>query len=243
MNAKDIGASNDADMLVVLPAYNEADNIREVIRELKILCPTPDLLIVDDGSVDDTAEVAQSMGARVLQMPFNCGIGASVQAGLSWGLARGYSLIARLDGDGQHDPAALKALRVPIDSGEADFVLGSRYLEREGFISTFPRRLGRRWFTLLLRLLCGLRITDPTSGCWIANRNAAKVLHLEHSFDYPEVDSLVHLHRSRCTIREIPVIMRSRTSGRSSIDGPKVLYYMLKVTLALIIGRVRRVAR
>ncbi len=243
MNANDISALPDRDMLVVLPAFNEAGNISEVIGELKTLNPAPDLLVVDDGSNDDTAEIARNAGARVLRMPFNCGIGASVQAGLRWGLAKGYSVIARLDGDGQHDPAALTALRAPVDKGAADFVLGSRYLEREGFISTFPRRLGRRWFSFLLRLFCGLRITDPTSGCWIANRNAATVLHREHSFDYPEVDSLVHLHRNQCAIREIPVVMRSRTSGRSSIDGPKVLYYMLKVTLALIIGRVRPAAR
>jgi glycosyltransferase involved in cell wall biosynthesis len=243
VNENDISISTDTDMLVVLPAFNEAGNIRDVICELKTLSPAPDLLVVDDGSNDDTAEIAQSTGARVLRMPFNCGIGASVQAGLRWGLARGYSVIVRLDGDGQHDPASLNALRAPIDGGEADFVLGSRYLEKEGFISTFPRRLGRRWFTFLLRLFCGLRITDPTSGYWIANRNAATILHREHSFDYPEVDSLVHLHRNHCAIREIPIVMRSRNSGRSSIDGPKVLYYMLKVTLALIVGRVRPVVR
>ncbi|MBN1654270.1 MAG: glycosyltransferase family 2 protein [Deltaproteobacteria bacterium] len=236
---KAVSSSTTKTMLVLLPALNEAYNISEVIQEVQALNPRPDVLVIDDGSSDETGAIAARMGARVITMPFNCGIGASVQAGLRFGLERGYALIARLDSDGQHDPSALNALRVPIDAGEADFVLGSRYLEKGGFASTFARRLGRRWFTLLLRLVCRLRITDPTSGCWMANRTAAAVLHREHSFDYPEVDSLVYLQRNRCAIQELPVTMRSRFSGRSSIDGSKILYYMLKVTIALLIGRVR----
>jgi glycosyltransferase involved in cell wall biosynthesis len=195
---------------------------------------------VDDGSTDDTALVSARAGARVLSMPYNSGIGATVQAGIAWGVERGYGLIARFDGDGQHDPSALAVLRRPIDAGQADFVLGSRYLARTGFQSTWARRLGSRWFSFLLRGLSGLKITDPTSGCWAVNARAARVLRADYSSDYPEVDSLVRLARSGCRVREEPIVMRARAQGESSIDALRAVYYMFKVTVALVIGRVEQ---
>lgn len=230
---------NSEPLLVIVPALNEAGNIGKVIQDLKNLNQPLDILVVDDGSDDETYTLATEMGARVLRMPFNCGIGASVQVGIRFGLENGYSVVARLDGDGQHDPIELTRLCQPIWEKDADFVLGSRYLLCDGFVSTWPRRLGRRWFMLLLRLFCGLRVTDPTSGFWVANRRAATVLYKEHSSDYPEVDSLVHLYRNGRVIQELPVKMRARASGSSSIDWSRTFYYMLKVTIALLIGRVR----
>ncbi len=223
----------------MIPALDEADNIGRVVTELSALPEAPDVLVIDDGSSDDTREVASRMGASVVSMPFNCGIGASVQVGVWMALAGGYEVVARFDGDGQHDPRQLERLRAHLDDDTADFVLASRYLEKSGFQSTFMRRLGSRWFAVLLRAVSGLKITDPTSGCWVANRKAAEVLFEEYSSDYPEVDSLVHLGKSGCRIREISVDFRARAGGRSSIEGLHVLYYMLKVTIALIIGRVR----
>lgn len=230
---------NGERVLAILPAFNESGNIGTVVRELRALDPAPDVLVIDDGSRDDTADEAEAAGARVLRMPFNSGIGATVQAGLAFAVRHNYDVVARFDGDGQHDPATLAQLRAPITAHEADFVLASRYIERTGFQSTWLRRFGSWWFGFLLRPILGKRITDPTSGCWVANARAARVLFADYSYDYPEVDSLVRLSRSGCRIVELSVTMRHREAGHSSIGGLKVPYYMLKVTLALIMAWLR----
>lgn len=232
------GESNGPRVLAIIPAFNEGRSLGGVITELAALDEPPDVLVVDDGSTDDTSEVATKFGARVLALPYNCGIGATVQAGLAWGLERGYEIVARFDGDGQHDPRSLRALRRAVDVGEADFVVGSRYVRRSGFQSTRLRRFGSKWFAFLLRMLSGLKITDPTSGCWVANARAAAVLRSDYSSDYPEVDALIRLHRAGCTIKEEAIEMRARMEGRSSIDAFSAVYYMLKVTIALVIGRI-----
>lgn len=225
--------------LVIVPAFNEAENVGRVVEEVLAGAEPVQLLVVDDGSDDATAEVAAAAGARVLRLPFNCGIGASVQAGLRVGIEEGCAHLVRIDGDGQHDPAVLPALLAPLREGRADFVIGSRYVVGEGFQSTSARRVGIRWFSALLELTCRLRVSDPTSGCWAANERAATLLAGESSSDYPEVDSLVRLARNGCTIVEVPTSMRPRHAGRSSIGGGRALYYMVKVTIALLIGRIR----
>ena len=226
--------------LALVPAFNEARNIAGVVTGLTALPDAPDVLVVDDGSYDETARIAARSGAHVLRLPYNCGIGATVQAGIAWGLERDYAAIARFDGDGQHDASALAVLLAPIESDEADFVLGSRYRERVGFQSTWARRAGSRWFSFLLRVVCGLRISDPTSGCWAGNARAMTVLRAEYASDYPEVDSLVRLQRAGCRIAERSIVMRPRVEGESSIDALGAIYYMLKVTIALLMGRVDR---
>ena len=228
-----------AHVLLVVPAWNEAGSVGRVVAEARALPERPEVLVIDDGSFDATAAVAAAAGGRVVRMPFNCGIGAAVQAGLRFGLERGHTVIARFDGDGQHDPHALAALLAPLAAGTADFVLGSRYLTGEGFQSGAARRAGIHWFGMLLELVCGLKVTDPTSGCWAANRRAAEVLAIEYASDYPEVDSIVHLAKRGCRIAEVPVAMRERESGRSSIAGLGALYYMIKVTLALLAAQLR----
>jgi glycosyltransferase involved in cell wall biosynthesis len=162
-----------------------------------------------------------------------------VQTGIRLALDEGYDFVARLDGDGLHDARVLPALLAFLQSGQADFVVGSRYVEREGFQSSATRRLGSRWFRLLLRLACGQQVSDPTSGLWAANRRAAVLLAAEYASDYPEVDALVLLARSGCRIVEVPTVMRERAAGTSSINAPRALYYMLKVTVALGIGSLR----
>jgi len=227
------------DVLVVVPAYNEVGNVGRVVEETRACREPFAILVVDDGSVDGTGAAAVAAGARVLRLPFNCGIGASVQAGLRLGVEGGYRIIARIDGDGQHDPAVLPDLLAPIRDGRADFVIGSRYLNGEGFQSTSARRMGIRWFTTLLQAVCGIRVSDPTSGCWAANERAAALLAEEYSSDYPEVDALVRLARSGCAICDVPTRMRERPSGSSSIGRLDGFYYMAKVTIALLIARIR----
>jgi len=227
--------------LVVVPAFNEAGNVGRLLAEIRALPDRLDVVVVDDGSPDGTAGAAAAGGARVLRLPFNCGIGAAVQTGLRLALEEGYEFAARLDGDGQHDPRALAALLAPLEAGRADFVIGSRYLERQGFQSSAARRAGSRWFSVLLRLACGQHVSDPTSGLWTANRRAAAVLAAHSASDYPEVDAVLHLARQGCVITEVPVAMRARGAGRSSIDTPRALYYVLKVTIALAAGRLRPV--
>jgi glycosyltransferase involved in cell wall biosynthesis len=222
--------------LIVVPAFNEAATVGRVVAEVRALPQTPDVVVIDDGSSDGTGE---GVTARVVRLPFNCGIGAAVQTGLRLALDDGYDLVARLDGDGQHDARVLPALLAVLASGQADFVVGSRYVEHEGFQSSVPRRLGSRWFRLLLRLACGQQVSDPTSGLWAANRRAATLLAAEYASDYPEVDALVLLARNGCRIVEVPTVMRERAAGTSSINAPRALYYMLKVTVALGIGSLR----
>jgi glycosyltransferase involved in cell wall biosynthesis len=224
------------EIAAIVPAFDEAPDIARVVRGLRELDPRPDVFVVDDGSRDATAKEAKRAGATVLQLPFNCGIGAAVQTGLLAALARDFERVVRLDGDAQHDPEDLVRLLSALDAG-ADFVIGSRHLEHEGFQTTRPRRLGIRWFSGLIQALCGLRITDPTSGFWAANRKAAEVLAAQTASDYPEVDSLIQLWRAGLEIREVPVRMLPRTTGASSIVGLGSLYYMIKVTVALLAVR------
>jgi glycosyltransferase involved in cell wall biosynthesis len=228
-------------LAVVVPACDEVANIGDVVREIRRVRPDADVLVVDDGSGDATGERARETGARVLRLPFNCGIGAAVQTGLGAALAGDYEFFARLDGDGQHDPADLGRLVARLDGEACDFALGSRFLREEGFKTTRPRRMGSRWFSLLLRALSGLRVSDPTSGFWAANRVAAAVLYASYASDYPEVDSLVHLARRGLRVAEEPVIMRERGAGRSSIDSASAVYFMIKVTVALVMSRISAV--
>jgi glycosyltransferase involved in cell wall biosynthesis len=220
----------------IVPAFDEAQSIEGVVSGLGRLDEAPVVFVVDDGSSDDTAAAATRAGAMVLRLPFNCGIGAAVQTGLLAALEGEFERFVRLDGDAQHDPDEVAELIEAIDAG-ADFVLGSRHLDGEGYQTTRSRRLGIRWFSLLLRSLCGLQISDPTSGFWAANRRAAEVLVSDAAADYPEVDSLVHLWRAGLSVREVPVRMRARASGESSISGLGSLYYMIKVSVALIAVR------
>jgi glycosyltransferase involved in cell wall biosynthesis len=236
----DDARSEAARVLAVVPAFNESGSLPGLVAELRGLPEAPDVLVIDDGSADDSAEIAARAGARVIRLPYNCGIGVAVQTGIVWGRDRGYDLVVRFDGDGQHDPGVLASLKEKVLSGDADFVVGSRYLAKEGFQSTWARRFGSRWFSLLLGIVAGISMTDPTSGLWLGNRRALEVLAVEYASDYPEVDSLVRLHRAGCRLAESPVRMRARVFGRSSIDLARSVYYMLKVTVALLVGRVER---
>jgi glycosyltransferase involved in cell wall biosynthesis len=190
---------------------------------------------VDDGSSDATADVAASLGWTVLRLPMNLGIGGAVQAGYLWALEHGHDVAVQIDGDGQHDPAYLEALLAPIARGEADLVVGSRFLGDGGFRSTRARRAGIRYLSGFLRLRCGARVTDPTSGFRAAGRAAIALFARYYPSDYPEPEAIALARRAGLRLVEAPVRMNERAHGRSSITALRSLYYLVKVSLALVL--------
>lgn len=223
--------------LLLIPALNEAGSIVGVIVNARQHFDG-EVAVVDDGSEDDTAALARGAGAIVLRHPCNLGIGAAVQTGFLYALSSGYDIVIRQDGDGQHDPAYIPHFVELLSSGEADVVVGSRFLAREGYQSTVVRRIGIFILGIVSKVV-GSRVTDPTSGYWGVNRRALEVLAKSHPDDYPEPEALAQAARAGCRVRELPVIMYARTAGRSSIGAVYSGFYMLKVVLALLIGRLR----
>jgi len=229
--------------LVIIPALNEASCIASVVADVRTYVPGATVLVMDDGSADATASEARRAGAEVLRLPFNCGIGVAVQAGFAFGVAEGFDIVARVDGDGQHVAADLPAVIAPVAEDRADFSVGSRFLAAgadaeaaaASFQSSFSRRLGIRWFKTLLRFVAGRAVTDPTSGFCAANRRAAGVLAGGCASDYPEVDAVVLLSRAGLRLTEVPARMRVRQAGASSISGLAPLRYMIKVTMAIAV--------
>ncbi len=229
-------------VLIVL-AYNEAKNLPTLIGELKSLFPAYDVLVVNDGSRDRTTEVAHAAGARVAELPFNLGIGGAEQTGFMYAVQHGYDVVVRLDGDGQHLPSEVNTLLAAMQNGEVDVVIGSRFLQKRGFRSSRLRRIGIHWLAWLNTLLARQRITDSTSGFRAYQRSAFEFLALYNPTDYPEPESIILLARNGFRIKEVPVTMRERQEGKSSISGLRTVYYMLKTTLALLITAIRRSVR
>ncbi|HEX9308049.1 MAG TPA: glycosyltransferase family 2 protein [Anaeromyxobacter sp.] len=219
----------------IVPAYNEARNLPRLADALRAHAPACDVCLVDDGSTDETAKVAASLGWTVLRLPVNLGIGGAVQAGYLWALGRGYDVAVQIDGDGQHDPACLAALLAPIEAGAADVVIGSRFLADGGFRSTLVRRAGIRYLSWFLRLRCGARVTDATSGFRAAGRRAIELFARYYPSDYPEPEAIALARRAGLRLAEVPVRMNEREHGRSSITALRTVYYLVKVSLALVL--------
>jgi hypothetical protein len=226
--------------LVIIPAYNEAGSIASVIEGIRASMPQAEIAVMDDGSTDATARLAKQAGTMLLQLPFNLGIGAAVQTGYRFAAREGYGLVARLDGDGQHDPAQLPGLLEPIRAGGADVTVGSRYLHGGGFTASHTRRWGVSLFAALVTRLTGQRFTDVTSGFQAANAQAAAFLAEHCPSDYPEIEGLVLLCRAGFRVVEVPVTMRARTAGHSSIRAWRTLYYVIKVLLAVLAAFLRQ---
>lgn len=219
----------------IVPAYNEARNLPRLAEALRAHAPQLEVCLVDDGSTDETAQVAEGLGWTVLRLPMNLGIGGAVQAGYLWALERGHDVAIQIDGDGQHDPADVGALLAPIRAERADVVIGSRFLSDGGFRSTLVRRAGIRYLSWFLRLRCGARVTDPTSGFRAAGRDAIALFARYYPSDYPEPEAIALARRAGLRIVEAPVRMRERAHGRSSITVFRSLYYLVKVSLALVL--------
>ena len=231
-------------VLVIIPCLDERAALPGLIAELRAgAAQGPDaleLLVVDDGSSDGTAEAARALGVRAVRLCSNLGIGGAVQTGLRIALAEGFDCAVQLDGDGQHPAEGLPAMLARLDaSPPPDLIVGSRFLRRAGFQSTPARRLGIRWLSLVLRAIAGLRLTDPTSGFRVYGPRALRLFDWRYAYDYPEPEALVLAFRAGLEIVEEPVAMRARATGKSSISGLGPAYYMLKVTLAIVLSLVR----
>ncbi|MBF0330551.1 MAG: glycosyltransferase family 2 protein [Candidatus Omnitrophica bacterium] len=223
-------------VLVIIPAFNESGAIINITREVIACGVQADVLVIDDGSVDDTAARAKSAGALVVRLPFNLGIGGAVQAGYRYAKANGYDIAVQVDGDGQHDPAYLKHVILPVLAGSADMAIGSRFIDgKSGFRSSAIRRVGIRFFSFLIRLLSGVNVTDPTSGFRACGRRLIDVFAAYYPQDYPEPEAVVVARRLHCRVTEVSVVMRARTSGASSISFVKSFYYMIKVSSAILL--------
>jgi glycosyltransferase involved in cell wall biosynthesis len=234
-------------VLAVIPSHNEEEALPAVIASLREAAASLpwqlEAVVVDDGSTDSTASRARSLGVRVVRLCRNLGIGGAMQVGLRLAHQGGFDCAVQVDGDGQHPPAELARLVARLDEDPApDLVVGSRFRERSGFRSTAMRRLGIRWFSLLLRALCRLRVTDPTSGFRAYGPRALALFDRSFPYDYPEPEALALAHLSGLRIVEEPVAMLERQGGRSSIRGVLTSsYYVLKVTVAMLlaVGRAR----
>jgi glycosyltransferase involved in cell wall biosynthesis len=226
-------------VLIIVPAFNEAGSLPTLMRALRTQCPDCDVVVIDDGSTDGTRDAAGG-AARVVSLPCNLGIGGAVQTGLQIAFREDYDVAIQVDGDGQHPSHEVSKLLTALRQSGADMVIGTRFRSPEGFKSTAIRRVGIRFFGLLLSAVCGTEITDPTSGFRVMNRRAIRLLAPRYSEDFPEVESLVVAHRAGLRIAEVSVQMSERKSGKSSIGAVKSFLYMMKVPLAIFMNLLRK---
>ena len=228
--------------VAIVPAYNEEATVGRVIDELRRFDPGMDVVVVDDGSVDRTAGIAADAGAHVLRLPFNLGIGGAMQTGFRFAFEHGYDVAVQVDGDGQHDPNELPKILAAVVAGDADLVVGSRFAGAGEFRSTAIRRVGIRIFAWTVSRIVGQRVTDTTSGFRAVGRRGIALFAADYPHDYPEVEATVMVAKARLRLREVPVTMRERGGGASSITFFRSIYYMAKVLLALFVGLFRRSA-
>ena len=231
-------------LVAVVPAWNEEGAIGGVVDEIRAFDPAIEVVVVDDASTDRTADVAEEHGATVLRLLFNVGIGGAVQTGFRYARDAGYDTAVRLDGDGQHDASELPKLLGPLRAGKADLVIGSRFVAPGGtYRPPLARRLGIRVFAALVSLLARERVTDTTSGFVGLNRRGIELFASEYPHDYPEVEATLVALRSGLRLHQVQVDMRERQAGTSSITFVRSLYYIVKVTLALLVASLRRYPR
>ena len=225
---------------LILPAYNEEKHVADQYREVRKAAPAYDVVVVNDGSEDRTLSLCRENGMTVLDLAVNLGIGGAMQAGYRYAAENGYGIAVQVDGDGQHDPAFVRDMAEKLMAENADMVIGSRFLARDGYQSTAMRRMGIRYLSLLIRLLTGQRITDPTSGFRMIRGEVIEAFAEDYPQDYPEPESVVRLLQQGRKVTEIPVRMRERAGGKSSIGFRGSVYYLFKVTAAILLERMRR---
>lgn len=223
--------------LVIIPAYNESENIVNTVTTLKKHCPDVDYIIINDCSKDATEKICREHGFSYISLPINLGIGGGMQTGYRYAYENGYDIAVQFDGDGQHNAEYIPDLIAPIVNGEADMVIGSRFINKEGFQTSFMRRMGINMLGCVLRLFGRVKITDATSGFRAISREMIAFFSQHYAQDYPEPESIIAAASSGFNVKEVPVVMNERTAGVSSINTLKSVYYMIKVTLAIAMYR------
>lgn len=226
--------------IVIIPAYNEISNIDTTVADILENAPGFDYVIINDCSQDGTMRFCTNLGMNIINLPVNLGIGGAVQTGYLYAWRNGYDVAVQFDGDGQHDAKYLNEMADYLKDNGADMVIGSRFITKEGFQSSGLRRFGIRYFSLLIRLMTGKKVLDPTSGMRMVNRDVMKIYSEDYPVDYPEPESVVMILNMGKKVLEVPVIMRERQGGVSSISPAKSVYYMIKVTLAILMERLRK---
>ncbi|MCR5100200.1 MAG: glycosyltransferase family 2 protein [Butyrivibrio sp.] len=225
-------------VLLMIAAYNEEENLESVIDNLIDNYPQYDYVVINDGSRDNTAAICKKRKYNFINVPINLGIGGAIQTGYRYAREYGYDIAVQLDGDGQHDPAYLDDVIEPILDGDADYVIGSRFIHKEGFQSSFTRRIGIKFLSGLITVLTFRHIKDVTSGFRAVNKFLINVYADNYPIDYPEPEAIVDAVMRRQKIMEVPVVMREREKGTSSINLKRSFYYMIKVTLDIIVCRI-----
>lgn len=228
---------------IIIPAYNEEATLASVITAIHTHAPDADLVVVNDASADNTGAVAKASGVPVLNLPINLGIGGAMQTGFKYAVRHGYDVAMQVDGDGQHDPQFISQVLKPIQDGQADFVIGSRFLERIGYTSSFIRLFGIRFFAWLIGMMTNRRIYDATSGFRAYNREALEFAAKHYPSDFPEPESIVLFLRNGFTIKEVPVVMKRRQGGVSSVRVAKGIYFVASNALAIVISAFKRKVR
>lgn len=228
-------------ILVIVPAYNEEGSIRGVVEDLRNNFPRGDILVINDGSQDGTSAVAQSLGVRVIDLPYNLGIGGAMQTGFLYALQGDYEVALQFDGDGQHSAGEIPKILKPYQQGVADLVVGSRFLSEGGFTSSVQRRMGAKILSFVVSGLVGRRITDTTSGFRVYGKNTLSFFSDLYPEDYPEVEALILAHKKGFRIEEVPARFQPRMAGRSSITIPRAVYYMVKVMLAIFVDLLKQI--
>ena len=233
-------------ILLIIPAYNEEENVLKVYNTIKNYNEKNeqklDYVFINDGSKDSTLKILEENNLNHINLINNLGIGGAVQTGYKYAHENNYDIAVQFDGDGQHDINYVIKICEPLIDGQVDMCIGTRYLDKSSskFQSTFMRRLGANIISMFIKICCGVRITDPTSGLRMVNRDVMKIFAYDYPKDYPEPESVVAILRQKKNVEEIPVIMKAREGGVSSISPKKSVYYMIKVTLAILIERIRK---
>jgi len=226
--------------IIIIPAYNEEENIERTVNAIQKSAQGFDYVIINDCSTDNTRKICEEKEFNIVNLPINLGIGGAVQTGYKYAYENGYDVAVQVDGDGQHDPEFLNTMADYLIEHQVDMVIGSRFIEKKGFQSSITRRMGIQFFSKLIKVLTGKKITDPTSGLRMIGRNVMEIFSEDYPRDYPEPESIVAVLRKNMKIEEIPVVMLERQGGVSSISPKKSIYYMVKVTLAILIERIRK---
>ena len=227
-------------ILIIVPAYNEEGNIKKTVDELSSLDEKYSILVVNDGSKDSTLEKAKQTKAIVASLPYNLGIGGAVQTGFRYAGDKEYDIVVQFDGDGQHDASYISKLLDPVINDQADFCIGSRFLPPfSDYRSSFLRRIGINFFAHLISFLTDYKVTDPTSGFRAFNKRMIRIFANYYPHDFPEPEVISVSSRYGMKLKEIPVKMRKRASGNSSIRYLYTLYYMIKVTFAILLDKIK----